>query len=425
MFYFLSLTFPPTLLKFSQQSQFMKKLGQYRVAYSIIVLATVAILATIAIFYARGFKPNLQNGTIDRTGLIVANSTPTGANVYIDGRLASATNTTITYLEPKTYQIRIEKDGYSPWEKSVEIKEDLATEIHALLFPLAPEIKPLTITGAVNPTLSPDGTEIAYGVSGEKGGIWILPMESSPFSFRQNARQVAKNTSKFDFSKSTFIWDPDSKQLITRFVDSSGNATANLLLDTESANQEPRDITASLTATLASWQQIINERTQTATLNVPDAVKNATASASVASPSPASTSKPTASPAPKAIVNTLVLNYFPTGMILSPNEEKILYKNNEGKYKVYNLKEEKEFTLPDLPQIINISWFPDSDHLVIAQNGSISIIESDGTNNITVYTGKFENGFVFAHPSATRLIILTTLTQQESSPANLYSINLR
>ena len=119
------------------------------------------------------------------------------------------------------------------------------------------------------------------------------------------------------------------------------------------------------------------------------------------------------------------LNYYPTGLIFSPDEEKILYKDKAGQYKVYDLKAKKESTLPTFNDLASISWYPDSNHLVVAQKDLISIIEADGANKMTIYTGKFEDGFVFAHPSGTKLIILTTLTQTEGTPANLYSINLR
>lgn len=412
----------------------MSILAKHRITYTLIVVAVVLAVATTAIFYARGFKPNLQKRSIERTGLLVANSTPTGANVYLDGRLTSATNTTITYLEPKTYKIKIEKDGYTSWEKDMEIKADLAVEIEALLFPLAPEIKPLTTTGATNPTLSPNGGKIVYGTSGTRGGAYILSMERSPLPFSQNARLIAKNTTSFDFSKSDFIWDPDSKELIAVFEGDNVAASANLILNSETTDQEPRDITASLAATIASWQQTINERAQTAAIPVPDEVKSATTSGLLATGiSPVSLPSPT--PSPKTAKQSPTarqpdspiarLNYHPTGMIFSPDEEKVLYKNSEEKYKIYDLKLKQEFTLPDLPDLINISFFPDSKHLVIAQKDAISIIETDSNNKITVYSGKFENGFVFAHPSGTRLIILTTLAQTEGSPPNLYSINLR
>src|SRR3990172_1240189 len=126
-------------------------LAKHRTLFTLGAFLFIIFFATVAIFWARGFKPDFKNRTIERTGLIVANSTPTGAQVYLDDRLTSATDTNIAFLEPKTYKVRIQKDGYTTWQKDIEIKADLATEIKALLFPLAPEIKPLTTTGATGP----------------------------------------------------------------------------------------------------------------------------------------------------------------------------------------------------------------------------------------------------------------------------------
>lgn len=405
----------------------MIKLGKNRVAFTAIMGFLVLIVAAGAIFYARGFKPNFKTKSFDRTGLIVATSIPTGAQIFLDGRLTSATNSNINFLEPKTYKVRIEKDGYTTWEKDVDVTADLATEINALLFPQAPEIKPLTTTGAQNPTLSPDNIKIAYGVSGIRGGLYVISMDSSPFNFFQNTKILAKNTSSFDFSKGKFIWSPDSKQVIARFTDENGNATANLILDADKSDQNPQDITASLAATISSWQQQIEDRTLPTKSQIPDSVKQSTAPAQTASPSPSPIAKstPKTQSSPKPSPSPISLNYFPTGTMFSPDEDKILYKNQEGKYKVYDLKLKKEYTLPDLPDFISISWFPDSKHLIIAQKDLISIIETDGTNKMTVYSGKFDDGFVFANPSGTRLIILTTLAQTEGTPPNLYSINLR
>ncbi len=415
----------------------MKVLAKNRVIFSIAIAALILIFGAVAIFWARGFKLNIRDRTIDRTGLLVATSIPTGAEIYLDNRLTSATNTNIAYLEPKTYRIRIQKDGFTTWEKDVEIRADLAVEIKALLFPLAPEIKPLTTTGAHNPSLSPDGTKIVYGTGGERGGLYVMPLSDRPFPFRQDPRRIIVNQGAFDFTKGEFFWSPDSKQVIAQFTSDDTTVLANLLVDAEKSDQQPLDITGSLTATLNSWQQDLVAKAQTLALNAPEEVKNATGAAQ---PETSPTTKP-ASPAKRGELPTTnyPLNYYPTGMIFSPDEEKILFKNKEGKNKVYDLKNKREFGLPDFTDFVNISWFPDSAHLVVAQKDLISIIETDGNNKMTVFTGKFENaapaspngstfggrGFVFAHPSATRIIILTTLTQTEGSSANLYAVNLR
>jgi len=376
-----------------------------RIIFSISIVFLIGLIATAAIFWARGFKPNFRDGTIDRTGLLVVSSVPTGASVFLDDRLTSATDTTIAFLDPKTYSVRIEKDGFSVWEKQIDIVADLSTEIKALLFPLAPEIKPLTTTGASSPTLSPDSSKLVYGTTGERGGLFILPMTSSPLPFRQNAKQIADNTASFDFSQGKFIWGPNSSELIAQFTDEDGKVTANLLLNANENNQELRDITASLTSTLSAWQEELNANAQTQAITIPDAVKEATSTA-------------------KSEVEPLI-NYFPTGLNFSPNEDKVFYQDKDGIYKVFDLTKDTETTLPAFEDLINLSWYPDSNHLVVAQTGKISIIEADGNNNMTVFTGSYENGFVFAHPSGNQLIVLTTLTQQESTPPNLYAVVLR
>lgn len=399
----------------------MPSLSKHRVIFSVVIALLILVFAAVAIFWARGFKPNFRNGSIDRTGLIVASSIPTGASVYLDDRLTSATDTNIAFLDPKTYKVKIQKDGYTTWEKEVEVKADLASEISALLFPLAPEIKPLTTTGAANPALSPDGTRIIFASAGQRGGLYSLPMSDRPFPFRQDATLLVANTASFDYTQATFTWSPDSQQLIAHFKDADGATRANLLINTAQDQQEPRDITASLNATISAWQEELTTSAQTKAIIVPQEVKDATAAAEPAT----SDQQPVTSQSTQLPTTNYQLNYFPTGLIFSPDEEKILFKNKDQRYKVYDLKTKKEFTLPELGELINVIWYPDSNHLVVAQKDLISIIEADGTNKVTVYSGKFENGFVFAHPSGTKLIVLTTLTQPEGNPPNLYSINLR
>ena len=407
----------------------MSTLAKHRVTFSIAALILILLLAIAAIFWARGFKPNLQKGKIERTGLVVATSIPTGAQGYLDDRLTSATNTNIAFLDPKTYKVRIQKDGYSSWEKEIEIKADLATEIKALLLPQAPEIKPLTTTGAFNPSLSPDGTKILYGQAGERGGLYSLSMSERTLPFRQNLRLIAKNQAGFDFAKSKFIWGPDSREAIARFENEKGEAVANLLIDAEKTEQDLRDITGSLNATLSSWQEQLDARAQTLALSVPPNIKEATAEAKsdLAEAKTVDSQKLSVNRKLKTVNQ---LNYFPAGLVFSPDEERVLFLDKDKKYRIYDLKLKKDFTLPEFADLISLSWYPDSAHLVIAQNpepveGLISIIEADGTNKMTIFSGKFENGFVFAHPTGDRLIILTALTQSEGNPANLYSINLR
>ncbi len=397
---------------------------KYRVHLSFAVTIVILIVGLATIFWARGFKPDLKNGRIERTGLVVINSIPTGAQVYLNDNLTSATNASIPYLDPGTYKVKIQKDGYSVWEKEIEVKADLATEIKAVLFPTGPQISPLTLSGAANPTLSPDNSKIIYGVTGTRGGIYVLPMNDNFFAFRQETRQVIKNQGGLDFSKATFIFSPDSKQAIATIRNSAGNPISNVLLDTERSNQEIRDITASLNATLSDWQEELDSLSQVKAQIIPSEIKEATSAASKPSPPPSPT--PKAKSTIDSRLSTIdYLNYLPTGLNFSPDEEKVLFRDKAGTYQVYDLKSKKNLVLPEFSELISLNWYPDSNHLVVAQKNSISIVEADGGNKMVIYSGRFENGFVFAHPSGQRLIILTPLTQADGTLPNLYAINLK
>lgn len=396
----------------------MSKLQKNRTLISFAIAAAILLIGAVAIFYARGFKPDFKNGSFSRTGLIVAKSDPSGAQVYLNDRLTAATDTNITFLDPGTYRIRIQKDGYTTWEKDINVKADLATEINALLFPLAPQITPLTTTGAYNPTLSPDAVKIVYGTPGERGGLMLINMGGAPFAIGQSTKTLAKNTQSYDFSKATFVWSPDSKQVIANFKNEAGTDVANLLIDSDKTQQELRDITGSLTSTIASWQEELVSRSQTQAVILPEDIKSATQSSALPSPSPIATDL-------SLITSHFSLDYFPTGFRFSPDENKVLYKDSAGKYQIYDLKTKSSKTLPDFSDLLNISWFPDSAHIVVVQKNQISIVETDGANKMVIYSGRFENSFVYPNPQATRLIVLTTLAQPDGTPPNLYAINLK
>ena len=250
-------------------------------------------------------------------------------------------------------------------------------------------------------------------------------MSDRPFPFRQGPRLLVKNQTNFDFSRAIFIWGPDSKELIAQFTDDDGKTVANLLIDSDKKDQPLSDITASLNSTISNWQAEIDQRSQTLSLLAPDELKMATAEAKPNQKQAASKESVTTPTLGLPGIQTGLLSYFPTGLVFSPDEEKILYKNKDAKYKIFDIKNKGESTLPEFTNLIGISWYPDSGHLVIAEENKISIIEADGLNKMTVFSGNFTNGFVFANPAGSGLIILTALTQGQGTPENLYEIDLR
>lgn len=104
--------------------------------YSFVVI--FLILASYTSLYATGYKINFQNiGDFDRlfikTGTLVLNSQPSGAFVYLNDKLQGSfslqklksstiiTPAKIKNITPGEYNLRLEKEGYWPFEKKVII----------------------------------------------------------------------------------------------------------------------------------------------------------------------------------------------------------------------------------------------------------------------------------------------------------------
>lgn len=151
-------------------------------------LILVPLCTYFVILFARGYRLNWQRKQLSPTGLLVATSLPDGAQIFLNGKLSSATNTTLN-LSPGTYKVEIKKDGFSPWNKTLKVEAEIVTRATATLFPSVPSFKAITNSGAANPFLSPDGTKVAF-ISGKKS--YLLDLSESPLGLiNREAKEIA------------------------------------------------------------------------------------------------------------------------------------------------------------------------------------------------------------------------------------------
>lgn len=68
----------------------------------------------------------------EERGLLALSSIPSGAEIYIDDRLAGVTDAEV-YLPPGSYRVRLEKAGYIPYETEVEVFSGRSTSVEAKL----------------------------------------------------------------------------------------------------------------------------------------------------------------------------------------------------------------------------------------------------------------------------------------------------
>ena len=452
----------------------------------IVAIATAVILVAgtyIAIQFAKGYRPDLRKREIRGTGLLVTNSVPICAQVFLNGKLTTATNDT-TNLPPGEYEVEIKKDGYISWKKTLKIEEELVTQAIARLFPSVTDLRPLTFTGAENLTPSPDGQKIAYVVTASsedvKKGVWVLDMVTRPFSLSKDPIQIVRNTENLDFGNATLLWSPDSAQLLAHFPEGEKTVVSetNILLDAGGLNREEalRDATARLPVIFSQWEEQLAHKLNDQLLTLPSEMQNiATGSATNLYFSP-DEEKLLLTATNEAEIPEKLIPPLPASS--TQQEQRLL---EPGNVYVYDLKEDRNFLIAqrqeppaelgtlrqkillvdritqNLPFIEEASpsaytklqkettqstisefaaqyapisagqlqWFPDSNHLIQTEEDKITILEYDGTNRAAVYAGSLLDRFAYSWPDGSKLLILTNLNPQSELPANLYAINLK
>lgn len=391
---------------------------------SLAILLFLGIGTTIAILYGKGYRIDFTGtkGILKGTGLLVATSTPDGAQVFVNDHLTTATNNTIN-LAPGSYKIKIFKDGYFPWEKTIDVQEEVVSKAEALLFPTTPKLESITETGAINPVIDPSFTKIAYIVSSQSArlnGVYVLDMGNrSLLSLSNGVTQIADDT-VVNFDNATLSWSPNGKQLLATVPVNTTRSTT-YLLDATTMNSNPQDVTETLTSVNDSWHTTATEK-QTAQLNTlrPDLKAFAISHMNDLQWSPDETKFfyiASESGELSQIITPKVIGADST------QEDRSLVKGNMY---LYDTKEDKNFLIAKAGEIGNekIMWFPDSKHVIIVHDKKVDIREYDGSNNTTIYAGPFTDSYVFPWPTADNIVVLTNLGNS-AVPPNLYTISLK
>lgn len=445
-----------------------------RVAYAILSATIIMGGTLVAIQYAKGNYRFTQDGFVKETGLLSANSFPTGAQVLINDRLVTATDDTL-YLDPDTYEVKIIKDGYVPWRKTISIEKELVAQTNARLFPTAPSLTPLTFTGAEDVSLSPDGQKILYytaSASAEtKNGLYLLELDNNFLFLQKSARQLAVDVPSWQLNQAQYIWSPDSTQIL---LITAGHQVL-LNLDRQQNLHTLPDVSLRRRQIMSQWEEEIYLRERQYLVKLPpEIIQYATQSAR----------NVYLSPDRKKLLYTAQATYTLPDNILplvpATNTQPETRNLEPNQVYIYDSEEDKNFQIgqepavnpeshaPAFPQKSLLAtdmfrseplsldaspsaftrlqgesldqavshfqayytslysnsyqWFPDSRHIINAQNNNIKIMSYDGTNDTTIYSGPFAENFTYPWPNGNKLIILAAFNPD--SPINLYAVDL-
>lgn len=388
----------------------------------ILSVASIVVSGTLLIsIFARGYRLDTNNGfKLKVTGLLSATSKPKSASVYLNNLLVTATDDTLN-LTPGSYQIKITKNGYFPWEKNIQIQPELVYQTDAQLFRSTIDLKPITQSRIINPTISPDATKIVYAVASssatsKENGLYLLELTELPLLMSKNTQRILSlNMPGLDWSKYSFEFSPNSKQILAT---SKTNTNIYLFsLDQTVDSKNLFDVSSRLSQIRKDWQTTQEQITHSKLEKLPQKLQGIIAT------------------------NSAVL-------LFNSNEDKILYQASESAqlpphlitpppaqstqtqqrnlekdfYYVYDLKDDTNFFIGDT-SISQLSWIPYSNTLLFVKDKTISVVEYDATNHQNIYSGYLVPKIVLPTPDGYRLIISTSTSK--NNPENLYSITIK
>jgi len=387
-----------------------------RLIAAILFLLIIGTLGIGASFYARGYRFDISSFKFLPNGILVVKSDPTGAQILVDGNLKGATDANIS-LSPGEYDITIQKNGYLTWQKKLTIEKEVVTQIIPFLFKSVPSFSPITLTGAYNPVSSPDSTKIAYYIplssaqaDKTKVGLYILETVNLPIGFAKEPKMITDGIQEGD----TWSFSPNGQEIL--LTTKAGVYLLNTNTFTPQAQRV--NIASKLQITQTLWANELKIKNTSLLKELPDQYLNFFLRDTVNLSFSPDETKVMYTASSSASFKPNLLKPLPGSSTQKESREVL-----EGNTYVYDLKEDRNFLISE-GKNTQVSWFPNSINLVIAEEGRIVLADYDGTNRQTIYQGSYVSPNAFSFASTTKIVFLTNLGSDSAIP-NLYSLSLK
>lgn len=212
---------------------------------SLAVLALVSIL----VLFMLGYQFNRSEGTIEQGGLVQFNTTPTGAEVLIDGKNLGARTASRKTMSTGQHFISMQRTGYQAWQKSIDVMPGSVLWLtYARLIPN--DLDPVEIadfTSVTSSAAAPDRRKIAIKEVAATPAIQLADISRDDVEVNELALPADSYTAPSEGQAQTFTiekWHDASRHLLVRHVYDK-NKTEWLIVDTENV-AETKNVTGLL-----------------------------------------------------------------------------------------------------------------------------------------------------------------------------------
>ena len=170
--------------------------------YAAVILFFVTL--PILLSYSLGYKIDYRKFKIYKTGIIYVNTRPSGASVYLNGKLnKNLTPAQIENLEPGRYDVVVKLENYYPWEGELIVRPNMVTKADRIeLFPVSKEVKRLSKIGVKDFIVDDSGyvyymTKDGLYVSATDGGALKKLSAYSNWPDRIIGKKISPDKNKF------------------------------------------------------------------------------------------------------------------------------------------------------------------------------------------------------------------------------------
>jgi hypothetical protein len=268
---------------------------------------------------------------------------------------------------------------------------------------------PITFSGAFNPVGSKDGTKVAFS---DKEGLYTTETYNLPIGFSNSPTKITDG----DVTNGTYYFSPNGKEILLNmsngiFILNSGSFTSQ---------NDRVNIVSKKDQITTEWKDQDNTKNASIMANLPEII-------------------------------TEVLKQKDSQFLFSPDDTMVMYTPGKdfdipnylipqlpgsstqqqsrsikvGQTYVYDIKEDRNFLISsDALGKFVFYWMPDSRHILNPTEGKIVIMDYDGTNKQTVYSGSYIAPYAFPYRNTTKLLILTNLGSTSQTP-NLYELTIK
>ena len=314
------------------------------------MVLTVIILVVVLAFLASGYHFN-ADFEVERQGMLQIYSNPTGANVAVDGEAPwyQRTNTS-KVLSASEHEIKLTRDGYDTWSKTVNIREGLLYRLHYPRLFLT-EREPESVYDTLGTTFATVSQDHKYLLLANSATLWhLINLDSS--EIKATTLNVASSVNPGTIISAE--WSHDSSRILLKI---NVNNTTEWVLLNISEPAKSVNLTQELGLANATFRIFDNSASNLLVLQDGKLMKVDVSARQVSAP---------------LEKDVKSYNFYGSEIICTTKDSVELLKNDEV----------VKIETATIPSYVTISRFYDQKYIIMVTDQTLSVVRFDNLEEI-------------------------------------------